>query len=109
MIGAYTDLDDLMVKSTGISDAAMDALGKAQSEMGEAISDTAATTSKDIAAKFRFLAALIEDDEGGMLYLEPELLEAAVRDLATHRRDQWDGPRELFDALNEFYSRSLTQ
>lgn len=110
LIYNYTELDVKMKISSGLSDEAMDALVDAQSAFGEAVCDTPARNSKDVAAKFRFLAYLIEDDEGGMLNLEPELLYSACSEIAKLRSEQWKGPdRAYFEAGFPFYSSLLIE
>jgi hypothetical protein len=74
-----------------IPDAAMDLLAKAEENIKEAICRAPVTSSADIAAKLRFAAALIEDDEGGHLYAEANCLYAALKDLAEYRIRQEQG------------------
>ena len=110
LINGYNELEVLIKRSCGISDDAMDALVKAQSEIGEAITDAPATTPKDIAAKFRLLASLVDDEDTGMLYLEPELLLSACHDLAQMRCSAWEGRyREAFETANPFYANVLKE
>lgn len=110
LINGYNELEALMARSCGISDDAMDAIVQAQSEIGEAITDAPATTPKDIAAKFRLLANLVDDEDAGMLYLEPELLLSACRDLAQMRCSAWKGRYlEAFETANPFYAYLVNQ
>lgn len=68
-----------------IPDEAMDLLTEAQEAIKDAIVEAPIHTSADLAAKLRFAATIVEDDEGGVLLAEVEVLLGALKDLANHR------------------------
>ena len=67
-----------------LDDAITDAIGDASSAVCQGIAQAPVSCLSDIADKFRFAASLIEED-GGMLYAEPETVIAAVSDLLAWR------------------------
>ncbi len=70
-------------------DNLMDAIGDALEVARHTIVDAPVLSSRDIGAKLRFCAILVEDDEAGCLAAENVALQQCVDDLANYRDKQW--------------------
>lgn len=69
-------------------DNLMDAIGDALDLTRQAIIDAPVLSSRDIGAKLRFAAILVEDDEHGHLLAEGDILQRCVDDLESFREAQ---------------------
>lgn len=83
----YSDLDALGQYCPMPTDA-MNAIGDAASIISKAIIEAPVTCERDIAAKFRHAAELIED-ESGIMSDEPSAALGAIEDLIEFRRQEW--------------------
>lgn len=88
MIDLHAALNDVARRYEPMPDDAMDYINDAIGVVSEAIIAAPVTSESDIAHKFRFAAVLIED-ESGLLFDEPHAVFGAMANLAKFRDKEW--------------------
>lgn len=83
LFALYSEMEKALNRS--MPDEAQEKLHGVLSDITNAIVDAPIGCVRDIATKFRFLAHIVDDD-AGMMYCEPRVMQRAIDDLLAFRR-----------------------
>lgn len=89
LIALHIQLEHAHVAASPMPEDLCGSLGQVIDDLAKFIIAAPITCIEDVADKFRFAATLMED-EGGMLYIEPDVAFGALSDLIKFRDTEWN-------------------